>query len=129
MHLLHTILLMEVALVGGKRGPDTLHRPRRDWSRGFCPSLFPARFWLSRRLPWRPPRWNEPGQDSSDTESPESWSRRRRRTSAAPLRPISPAGSGFARRLHRRRAPAASIPERRPLPAAPGLPVAAAGSA
>src|SRR5260370_13197818 len=128
MHLLHTILLMEVALVGGRRGPGMLHRSRRDSSRGFCPSLFPARFWLSNRLPWQPPQWTEPGRDNSGTESLESWSTRRRRTSAAPPRLISLAGSGSARRLRRRRAPAASTPGHRQLPAAPGLPVAAAGS-
>src|ERR1700682_1047542 len=127
MLLLHTILLMEPALVDERRALDTLHQSRRDSSRGFCPSLFPVRFWLSRRLPWQPPPWTEPGRDSSGTESRESWSRRQRRTSAAPPRPIFLAGSGSAQRLRRRRAPAASTLGRRRLPAAPGLPVAAAG--
>src|SRR6266404_8984819 len=129
MRVLHMSLLMELGPVGGRRGPGRLRRWRRDSCPGFCRSPSPAQFWLLRTLPWPPLRWNGPAPDSSGIESPDNWSKGRRRISAAPPGRIALAEPGSARWLHTRRAPAAVTPGRPRLPDAPGPPVAAAALA
>src|ERR1700733_10750895 len=78
---------------GWEHAPRFLDKPRR-LRRGCRPKLFPslfaARFSLSRTLPWTQLRWSAIAPENSRIGSPADWSRARLQKSAAPRLQILP---------------------------------------